>query len=477
MKQLKTITRLGAIVLLSSLVTLKTKADEAQPASGASSQDEISLLRKQIQELDQKVKILERNKEVEKEEADKKKKETPKLTANAEKGFSFTSADEAFNIQFHGLIQADARAYIDDGGTVGNDTFLLRRARPIIQGKVFRDYEFLFVPDFGGTTVAIQDAYVNYKNSPGLQLKAGKFKTPVGLELLQADANTFFTERGLPTNLVPNRDIGFQLWGELFDSRLNYAVGGFNGVGDARSTTNVDLDDDKEVAARIFLLPFKKTDNDFVKNLGFGVGGSFGKENGTGVNALPAGYTTDGQQTFFTYRTGAGAVATPNVVADGTHWRLAPQLYDYVGPFGLLAEYNISDQALRRDAGASHDIIHAQNTAWQVAGSWVVTGENASYNGVKPRQNFDPAAGSIGAVELVARYSELNLDDGLFPLYATASSAQSAQSWAVGVNWYLNSFVRVSVDYTDTSFDGGDGSNNVVREGERAVLSRVQLNF
>jgi len=90
----------------------------------------------------------------------------------------------------------------------GNDSILLRRARPILSGTVFRDFDFLFVPEFGGgtpgasssaTTPSIYDAYVNYRYSPAFQIQAGKFKAPVGLEQLQADVNISFNERSLVT--------------------------------------------------------------------------------------------------------------------------------------------------------------------------------------------------------------------------------------------------------------------------------------
>src|SRR5213078_5313763 len=96
----------------------------------------------------------------------------------------------------------------------GNDGFLLRRARPIFQGTVYRDFDFVFVPDFGGSSVQIFAAYANYRYDSWLQLRAGKFKVPVGLEQLQSDPVTSFNERSLVTDLVPNRDIGFQLWGD-----------------------------------------------------------------------------------------------------------------------------------------------------------------------------------------------------------------------------------------------------------------------
>jgi len=80
---------------------------------------------------------------------------------------------------------------------------LLRRARPIFQGTLYRDFDFVFVPDFGGSSVQIFDAYANYRYEPWAQLRVGKFKTPVGLEQLQADVNTSFNERSLVTEPRP----------------------------------------------------------------------------------------------------------------------------------------------------------------------------------------------------------------------------------------------------------------------------------
>jgi len=201
--------------------------------------DTIKDLKQQIEQLDQKVRILERNRELEKEAAASKTNDVPKISIG-EKGFSFGSADGAFAINLKGVIQFDSRTFFKDGGINGNDGFILRRARPIISGTVFRDFDFLFVPDFGGSSAQIFDAYVNYRYKPELQLQVGKFKSPVGLEQLQADANITFNERALPTSLVPNRDLGAQLQGDLFGGTVNYAAGIFNGVGDARNSARLD---------------------------------------------------------------------------------------------------------------------------------------------------------------------------------------------------------------------------------------------
>ena len=292
-----------------------------------------------VRDLDQKVRILERQRELDQEAAAAVAKTQPRLTIGAG-GATFSSADTNFSISLHGLVQADSRTFPADGGIKGNDTLLLRRARPILSGTVFRDFDFMFVPDFGGSAVQIQDAYLNYRYNPALQLQGGKFKSPVGLEALQSDPATSFNERSLATDLVPNRDVGFELHGDLFGGAVSYAGGIFNGAPDYSSTTtNADYEDNKAFAGRVFFQPWKKSDVRALQGLGFGVGGSYEVDRAatnTAGTGLTPGYTTDGQQKFFTYASG--------VFASGPHWRISPQAYYYYGPFGLLGEYVISDQ-------------------------------------------------------------------------------------------------------------------------------------
>src|SRR5262249_44469507 len=125
-----------------------------------------------IQELEQKVKILQRNRELDQEAAEAKAREAPTLSLGAD-GFVFRSANTNFALQLGGVLQVDSRSFFEDHGIVGNDGFLLRRARPILSGTVYRDFDFLFVPDFGtannggsATSATIQDAYLNYRFRP-----------------------------------------------------------------------------------------------------------------------------------------------------------------------------------------------------------------------------------------------------------------------------------------------------------------------
>jgi hypothetical protein len=188
------------------------------------------------------------------------------------------------------------------------------------------------------------------------------------------------------------------------------------------------------------------------------------------------GYFTDGQQQFFAYNPTGGAV----VVADQDHWRISPQAYYYYGPFGLLGEYAISDQAVRRTGVAPFSSAHLENTAWDVSASWVLTGEDATFaGGVIPRHPFNPAQGDWGALQLVGRYAELSIDSAAFPLFSDpTTSARSAAAWSAGLNWYLNRNVMVKLELLPHglhrrrrcgNFRAGNGDPQA---GERAVHSR-----
>jgi len=420
-----------------------------------------------LDELDQRLRILERKGEIADEQAADKAKAAPAVTAGRD-GFSFRSADGAFQIKLRGLIHFDGRFFADDTERPGVDTFVLRRVRPILEGTVFKIFDFRFVPDFGGGTTVLQDAYLDTRFVPAARLRVGKFKTPFGIERLQSASDLVFVERGLPNNLVPNRDLGIQLFGDLADARISYALGVFNGVADGGSA-DIDVNSGKDVAARLFFQPFVKGDS-ALKNLGFGLAATSGDHNGT-VTApgLPT-YRTGGQASFFSYRSDATPAGT--VIAEGSNDRLSPQLTWYAGRFGLLAEYVSSEQQVRR-AAVAQKLTH---TAWQVAGSFALFGGEPSYRGINPKKPFDRTAHTWGALELAARYNVLDVDDDTFPLFANpASAASRAEAWALGLNWYLNRNVRWMLDYEQTTFEGGAASGD--REDEKALLGRVQVAF
>lgn len=439
---------------------------------------DVKALLQRVEELEQKVKIQDRKRELNDEAAAEKAKTAAAVSIGAG-GLQIRSADTNFVLKLRGYVQADARFYPDDASTgTRNDTFLLRRVRPIIEGTVAERFDYRLMLDFpsgsptsAGNNGLVQDAYLNTRIYPWLQVQVGKFKEPIGLERLQSGANLLFIERGYPTQLVPNRDVGLQVHGDVLGGGLRYEVGVFNGVANGGSGDNEQADDEKDVAARLFATPFVKADNDWLRGVGFGVAGTYGEQDGA-LRSL----VSPGQQTFFTYTTGAGTIAAPNVTADGKIWRVSPQAYYYVGPFGVFGEYVISSQEVRQTAGAAITLATLRNKAWQVAASWFLTGEENSFKAVTPKNPFKFDGEGWGAFELTARYGELDVDDDTFPSFASAAaSASKAASWGAGVNWHLNRNVKLSLNYEQTNFEGG--TSPLLNNGEKALLTRAQFSF
>ncbi|HRC84917.1 MAG TPA: porin [Thermoanaerobaculia bacterium] len=421
-----------------------------------------------LEELDQKVRVLERKAELENEQDQEKARSTASAAAGKE-GFSFKSADGAFQIKLRGYVQLDARAFLDDQERPATDTFVLRRVRPIVEGTLFSRFDFRLMPDFGAGATVLQDAYLEARFSPALKLRAGKFKAPFGLERLQSATDLLFVERGQPTSLAPNRDLGLQLGGDLAHERLSYALAVMNGVVDGGSA-DADTNDAKELVGRVFFTPWAADKGSPLAGLGFGLAASSGRQKGSPTSpGLPA-YRTLGQQTLFSYRSDA---TVPNtVLADGRHERFSPQLYFSLGRFGLLAESVRSSQEVRRAASTAR----LGHQAHQLAVSFVLAGGKASYKGVPPQKVFDPAQGGWGAFELVARWNQLSFDRDSFPTFANpASSARRADSLGVGFNWYLTRGVRLMLDYDQTRFDGG--ATNGDRPDEKALFSRFQIAY
>ena len=436
----------------------------------ADTSDDIQALREQIRQLDQKLRALELKQQARDEQAAAAAKAAPKVSLT-DKGFTLSSGDGANSIKLRGLVQLDSRLFFDDGGLV-NNAFVLRRARLISEGAFAKIYSFQLVTDFAGTGApSILDANLGVALNNALQFKFGKFKSPVGLEWLQADSWTFFNERSLVTNLVPGRDLGILASGSVFGDSVNYSAGIMGGVPDGATSNNTDFDNDKDVVGRVYAAPFKNTGVTPLQGISVGVSGSLGREKT--ASGRTSGYKTDGQQTFFSYAS--------TVVADGQSWRVSPQGEYRYGPFGLLGEYVLSTVNVRPSAtGAKAEL---RNNAWQRAAGYVLTGEDSSYNGVTPRTNFDPAAGTWGAFEIAARYADLKIDDAAFPLFASASTnADEATSIGLGLNWYLSKVVLFKFDYLQTKFDFAPIAPAVpaavlLRQDEKALITRFQISF
>ncbi|MGH8261674.1 MAG: porin, partial [Steroidobacteraceae bacterium] len=331
-----------------------------------------------------------------------------------------------------------------------------------------------------GRTI-LQDAWVDARVASWLVFQVGKFKAPVGLERLQLEEFARFIEASLTSDLLPYRDLGWEVRGKVARGLLDYQVGVFDGAPDGQSTdanSTPDADSTGRFVwdGRIFAHP--------LPGLGVGIAATYVNAAGNAASAsttsLLAHYKTTGQQALFSYRDDTAAAFNDATIANGIERRWVPQANYYAGPFGLLAEYVQADQQVsRRVSPASSRTATLDNRAWQVQGYVFLTGEPETYDQrVVPRRSL--SEGGIGAWELVARYHALRFDDAAFAGGADsfanpATSVRSARAIGIGLNWYLAENFKVQLDFERTRFEGGAAAGN--RPDERVLTSQFMLVF
>jgi phosphate-selective porin OprO and OprP len=492
-------------------------AQPTAPAASAPSPEVIKLTRK--------VNTLERKLEIQDEVTTGALQKLPVFEAGAD-GFKISSSDKKHQLRIGATIQTDYRNFLGDNsaawiagspgspgwyGGVGPESIFLRQARILIEGYVFKDIYFKIMPDFAQTSNSanmLPDAYVDFAYLPQASLLVGKYKPSIGLERLQGDANTAFLERAFPTNLAPNRDMGLQVHGGFampgykaetapgpIDNKnaFTYQVGITDGTGDSGNpygngspaATSSSFANNKEFDGRLFAQPFQHSGYAWLEGLGIGVAGSFSNPD---HQIIQAQRTPLGQSQFVDYGS-LKTTTTGTITSNGNANRIYPQAYWYKGPFGLMGEYVASTQTLNASGSNNrvHNNITQTNKAAQAQISYVVTGEDNTFEGVKPMRNFDPFKGSWGALQLAARWSELTVDSDTFLLLDPTKTASKATAFTVGANWFLNKNALIRFDFENVSFTGGAGTTtgagaNTVyhvtnRPGEQVLSTRLQLAF
>jgi phosphate-selective porin OprO/OprP len=322
----------------------------------------------------------------------------------------------------------------------------------------------------------------------------------------------------------------------------------------AVQNTDTAIFDNKAFDGRLFSHPFQHSGIDWLEGLGVGIAGSYasptrqgnipslvspGQNNIVTYNTSNPTRTTSnvatavvqsntpgpGRQTTTTTTT-VTTSAFSGALSNGDLYRIYPQGYWYYGPLGFFWEYVRSSQDLAvqqtdittttvatavrstpaagttrtasstsTSATSSGPAIRNQtrqdNQAWQVALSYVLTGEDNTFTGVRPRHAFNPMEGQWGAFQVAFRWHELDIDPETFENFGTAakplylfsdprSSVQHASSWALGANWFLNQNIKLQADYEQTEFDGGavDSSGQVAdRPPEKVFFTRFQFQY
>jgi phosphate-selective porin OprO/OprP len=401
------------------------------------------------------------------------------LEARYEDGFCLAASDEEMvSLCIGGLLQADYRYFKYDNEDPDKNGFDLRRVRMLLKGSLLRHFDYKFEYEFEGAgSRRLLDAYVDTNLLEEASFRVGQFKTPYSFEWLTKDKNLVFAERSMGAFLTPGRDLGVMAHGSLWQDAINYGIGLFNGDGMDDATTGDE--DSPEWVGRLVVSPFKYWNKPGLENLQ--VGGSFGysKIDRTNVNV---NVKTTGLTSFFN----VASSAKFNIIrAADTRTRYGAEFAWTYGPLLLSGEYFLLNF---KDITTSADQFDAKLEDYYISLLWMLTGErpvlqNGIMQPIRPNQSI--WNGGWGGLGLAARYDVFEADDSVYDnLIIVGNSVAEAKAFSVALNWYLDPYVKIILDYTNTKFDqpllifrDSISGTAIYSEKEDVVTTRFQFEF
>lgn len=360
-----------------------------------------------------------------------------------ESGLRLRSDDHSWRATLGGRVDID-RAWYNSDVTEFDDDTVFRRIRPSLAVKYGRHWSAFADYDLGNAADGWQDAWVQYRFSDNLELRVGGQKAPFGMANYESSGTSLFMERPLATQLAPGPLKGALLRGS--GHSIAWSLGFFGNSLDNSDRRKID---GTSVIGRFAITPLRDRDNLLH------VGASLEYRNADSLasarfRARPESYATD--RRLIDTRDISGAIDLLNLGVE-VAW----------APGSFLFESEFVSSTLNRQQGPDADF-----SGWYATAGYILTGERHRYRrhtglfgDVDPRRKW-------GAVELVARYSTLDLTD-----LDTAPGGEEANT-AVGVNWYWKPNCRLMVNYIRAD---ADPNRNGVDESPSLVQARLQVGF
>ncbi len=178
------------------------------------------------------------------EEYFEKKKNREKLSSyiklpldmGYKKGFYLQTHDGKFSMKTNGRIQV-RHTFEDFDRKEDESSFRLRRARIKWTGHAYRDFKYKIELALkstgskdGSKSVELIDWWADYTRYPFSKIRFGQWKVPFNRQRVVSSENLQLIDRSAANaEFALNRQIGVQSFGKLFDKKLEYYFGFFNG--------------------------------------------------------------------------------------------------------------------------------------------------------------------------------------------------------------------------------------------------------
>jgi len=492
--------RAAAFLLATTALVPFSNTAYAESADQAATNAKIQALEQQIQDLSAQVQDLKRSTSDQYADAQAQQTQAPKPKIDNGR-LSISSADGKFTAAVRGLAQLDWGAYGQNasaatlpaayGPNLSSGTNF-RRVYLGVQGKVFGDWSYNLNFDFGGsggteTPGHVQSVYLQYDGLAPFAIRAGAYPPPANLEDSTSAGDTIFLERNAPSDLQRNiaggdgRDavsllyLGDQLFGAFSYTSAKVqdsAVFGEQQAAVGRASYLFKLAEDANLVVGgnglyVFQLPNSVARGSAIGAVTPGAGAL-----NTITLSDPPELTIDSQGLKLV---NTAAIPANHIwqwgVETAASWR---NLYAQAGYYDFEVDRAPTAFKVFTSPIASHtQIVQPLNdsfSGWYLQGTWVLTGESRTYNTAtgafsapKPAEPFNIDGSGWGALELAARFSDLDLNDHISDAsnVVTAFAAPATKTysffntvrggdqkiWTAALNWYPNSVVKLELQY------------------------------
>ncbi|MBN9545982.1 MAG: hypothetical protein J0I19_10950 [Alphaproteobacteria bacterium] len=401
---------------------------------------------------------------------------------------------------------------------------VVRRAYFGVEGKAYNDFAYEFrlnaggsnggsagasgVPAAGEGDPLLNKAVVTYTGIPNWHFNVGIIEPAFMFEGTTSSASLMFLERPEIDNIAADTfgagdsrrgiEIGWAKTDALWAGDNLTATATFSGQKTGSSANHGNGgDENTQVLGRIT----ERLWTNGLSNIQVGVSGAKVLNSGSTTGAGGGSQAINLQDRPEVRVDGTRLISTGGIAAK-TADMFAVDLGGNIDNFFLGGEY--AQFTLDRQCGAitaANNAVCASSTSvidhptfsgWYVEGSWIITGETKAYspsainnevggfNAPVPSRPFSFSGDSWGAFELVARYSNTDLN---WHTNQAASTSQLAgvlggqeQVIALGLNWYLNRNVRIMID--DNIIKVKKGTAAIPnRDGQDINVIGVRLQF
>jgi len=336
--------------------------------------------------------------------------------------------DDDRYVSMGGRIHYDIARY-DDDVTVLEDEQDFRRARAILRAR-YDDWQFRADYDVG-IVEGWRNLYVRYRGWSRKRLTVGNQVAPFSLDDLASSNDLAFMERSLASALSPGMLTGVSLraWGDDWSATAGV-------FGDELSDLDRRTVDGTSVIGRVTWAPIRKKRR--VLHLGLAQEyRSVDSNEDVRIRSRPESRLTDERLVNSDRLAGVDALWTTGIEF-----------------MGILDNLRLQSEFMRM--GLSGGPNEADFTGGYVQAGWIVTGERYRYSRSRGVPTSVRPKGDWGALELSARYSTLDLEDG------PVTGGEQSQITAA-VSLYLNEQLRVSVNYS--RYDAAPNPDGIDEDG------------